>query len=632
MMIVAAWLAHCIILSAVLAAGALVWELSARWSGRSARWVWLCAMAAAVTLPWLLRLVPERTWPEVVPMVVAAAMSPVVLTPAVAEAAMAGAVDAVGGGWSAVEYALAGWLALSLLFVACVLRVLWSVHRARRRWRPAELDGARVYVTRDMGPAALGLGEGMIVLPAWALELDAGIRSLLLLHEREHVEAGDPRLVIAGLVLVAAMPWNPIIWFHLLRLRNAIELDCDARVLATGVDPRVYGSLLLEVGSRRSRSPFVMATMAEPRVFLEERIRRIARWPLERRRGRSAALAAAALVLFATALSARDPLRPPLLPGTGGAAPAASAPVGEPVDEPVGEPVGELAGAAGSGAGEQAAADAESHLDQGFMITAEDAEPASRRGPARPVNQPPELLNAGEVFRALLDGYPPMLRDAGVGGVAVVWFFVDTDGRVLRTQVATSSSQKALDETALSVASIMRFRPHVRDGQVKQVWVEIPFVFGPGQRIPAQTSRDDLFALPALVVTPPEMLAARDRAAAAPVPLPPPPTAEDITRAPTFTPMTVRPQLQNAIDVQRALVQAYPPVLRDAGISGTPVVWFFIDDSGSVVRTMLSKSSGYPALDEAALRVAQQMRFSPALNRDRTVSVWVEIPVVFTAR
>jgi periplasmic protein TonB len=151
------------------------------------------------------------------------------------------------------------------------------------------------------------------------------------------------------------------------------------------------------------------------------------------------------------------------------------------------------------------------------------------------------------------------------------------------------------------------------------------------QRIPTQAPRDDRFALPALIVTPPEMLADRDRAAA-PVPLPPPPTAEDITRAPTFTPMTVRPQLQNAADVQRALVQAYPPVLRDAGISGTPVVWFFIDDSGSVVRTILSKSSGHPALDEAALRVAQQMRFSPALNRDRTVSVWVEIPVVFTAR
>jgi periplasmic protein TonB len=118
--------------------------------------------------------------------------------------------------------------------------------------------------------------------------------------------------------------------------------------------------------------------------------------------------------------------------------------------------------------------------------------------------------------------------------------------------------------------------------------------------------------------------------------LPPPPSAaagtEDISRAPTFTPMTVRPELQNSSEVQRVLVRNYPPLLRDAGIGGTPIVWFFIDENGRVLRTTLSKSSGYPALDEAAIAVAQQMRFSPALNRDKKVQVWVEIPIVFTAR
>ncbi|CAN5779049.1 hypothetical protein BH23GEM9_BH23GEM9_28020 [soil metagenome] len=118
--------------------------------------------------------------------------------------------------------------------------------------------------------------------------------------------------------------------------------------------------------------------------------------------------------------------------------------------------------------------------------------------------------------------------------------------------------------------------------------------------------------------------------------LPPPPSAsagsEDISRAPTFTPMTVRPELQNSREIQQALVRNYPPLLRDAGIGGTPVVWFFIDEDGRVLRTQLSKPSGYPALDEAAINVANQMRFSPALNRDKKVQVWVEIPIVFTAR
>lgn len=119
--------------------------------------------------------------------------------------------------------------------------------------------------------------------------------------------------------------------------------------------------------------------------------------------------------------------------------------------------------------------------------------------------------------------------------------------------------------------------------------------------------------------------------------LPPPPTATasgnaDLAAAPTFTPMTVRPELRNASTVQAALVRNYPPLLRDAGIGGSPVVWFFIDEGGKVIKTQLSKSSGYTALDEAALKVADIMQFSPAFNRDKKVPVWVEIPVVFTAK
>ncbi|MBR9988321.1 MAG: energy transducer TonB [Gemmatimonadetes bacterium] len=118
--------------------------------------------------------------------------------------------------------------------------------------------------------------------------------------------------------------------------------------------------------------------------------------------------------------------------------------------------------------------------------------------------------------------------------------------------------------------------------------------------------------------------------------LPPPPSSSagdaDLSAAPTFTPMTVRPELQNRADVQRALVRNYPPLLRDAGIGGSPTVHFFIDENGRVLRTLLSQSSGYPALDDAAIAVAQQMQFSPALNRDKKVQVWVEIPIVFTAK
>jgi periplasmic protein TonB len=117
--------------------------------------------------------------------------------------------------------------------------------------------------------------------------------------------------------------------------------------------------------------------------------------------------------------------------------------------------------------------------------------------------------------------------------------------------------------------------------------------------------------------------------------LPPPPSAsgaQDLMAAPTFTPHTVAPELRNRTAVQRALERNYPPLLRDAGIGGSPTVWFFIDENGRVLRTQLHQSSGYDQLDQAAIAVAGIMEFSPALNRDRRVPVWVSIPVVFQAR
>lgn len=96
-----------------------------------------------------------------------------------------------------------------------------------------------------------------------------------------------------------------------------------------------------------------------------------------------------------------------------------------------------------------------------------------------------------------------------------------------------------------------------------------------------------------------------------------------------FTPMTIRPALRNAAEVARALVRHYPAPLRNAGIGGTVTVWFHIDTDGRVRGTRLDRSSGYDALDRAALQVADMMRFAPAYNRDQRVEVWVSIPITF---
>lgn len=117
--------------------------------------------------------------------------------------------------------------------------------------------------------------------------------------------------------------------------------------------------------------------------------------------------------------------------------------------------------------------------------------------------------------------------------------------------------------------------------------------------------------------------------------LPPPPEERvqtDISAAPTFTPFTVAPSILNRDEVVRTMEREYPPLLRDAGIGGTVKVYFFIDETGKVGDYRIDQTSGHAALDDAALKVASVYRFSPALNRDKRVPVWVSFGITFQVR
>jgi len=114
--------------------------------------------------------------------------------------------------------------------------------------------------------------------------------------------------------------------------------------------------------------------------------------------------------------------------------------------------------------------------------------------------------------------------------------------------------------------------------------------------------------------------------------LPPPPTVSeeiDLARQPTFTPFTVAPTILNREEIVKAMVASYPKILRDAGVGGEVRVFFFIDDEGIVQNTRIDQSSGHFQLDEAALALAGLYRFSPAINRDQRVPVWVSFPIRF---
>lgn len=112
--------------------------------------------------------------------------------------------------------------------------------------------------------------------------------------------------------------------------------------------------------------------------------------------------------------------------------------------------------------------------------------------------------------------------------------------------------------------------------------------------------------------------------------LAPPPTSEEGTADyRQWVPSMTAPRVLNPDEVEDALRRAYPPLLRDAGIGGTVGVLLWLNESGGIDRAAIGSSSGHSGLDEAALQVVDVMRLAPALNRDRAVSVLVQIPVVF---
>lgn len=92
-----------------------------------------------------------------------------------------------------------------------------------------------------------------------------------------------------------------------------------------------------------------------------------------------------------------------------------------------------------------------------------------------------------------------------------------------------------------------------------------------------------------------------------------------------------KPQLRNASEVQRLLQRLYPPLLRDAGITGQVQMRFVVNAQGRVDPGSVSVvSATHDAFGEATTKVVEKMRFSPAKVGGRAVPVLVSIPISWT--
>jgi protein TonB len=75
----------------------------------------------------------------------------------------------------------------------------------------------------------------------------------------------------------------------------------------------------------------------------------------------------------------------------------------------------------------------------------------------------------------------------------------------------------------------------------------------------------------------------------------------------------------------------YPLALYQQRISGTVLLRLFVDENGRVApeSTRVQESSGYPALDSAALAAAPKLHYTPALRNGTPVATLFIQPIHF---
>jgi len=289
---IAAWIAYGLVVSAFLCLAATLIERATRWVGLPTRWTWAAAIALGWALPYAAARAsgvgalgkPGSPEPNLVPAVPA-------VDGRIAEllAVPGQLLASLGDTWSGVSAAAAVidlplflfWLGAAALLLSALAITYRRLRIRACEWPVRDIHGHRVRVSEDLGPAVLGVRRGQVVLPRWAVECPPGHQRLMVLHEVEHLRAGDERLLFAAVIAVTLMPWNLFAWWQLSRLRLAVELDCDGRVLRTGVQIREYASLLLEAGSRRGASPMTAAAFVHFHSQLGRRIREMT----EKRKG-----------------------------------------------------------------------------------------------------------------------------------------------------------------------------------------------------------------------------------------------------------------------------------------------------------------------------------------------------------
>lgn len=287
-----AWTMYTLLVGALIAVAAVSAEWSLRAAKRAVRFVWLGAMAItvafAVVAPLRVNAIAAspRSSASLPNLPTASSVAPTLLERAVAVGestvhVLAEPVHALlrvaGNASPALNRGAAiVWASAALLVLVLLGAVYGRSLRERLRWPLMQVLGRSVRVAPDAGPAVMGVAPAEIVIPQWVLARSVDEQQLVLEHEEAHVRAHDPLVLLVACLLLALMPWNVALWYMWSRLRLAVEVDCDQRVLQRvlplGIRKPAYGELLVALAGQRPWMSPVMPAFSWGTTHLEQRL------------------------------------------------------------------------------------------------------------------------------------------------------------------------------------------------------------------------------------------------------------------------------------------------------------------------------------------------------------------------
>jgi len=280
------WMLYAIVVSLLIGFAALALERSAQVRRKPARLLWGLGIVASLVIPFTASSVSVQI-PQMTSVAAPATSDNLPAAPQTTAVERSRSAWSIAGIEQLPAYLpasrgvdtllVAAWrtasIALALVIIASAAHLSWR----RRRWGRGHMAGAAVYLSVDSGPAVVGFLRPQIVVPRWLTHCSPGEQELVIAHERSHLDAHDAQLLTIAVCLLICMPWNPVLWWQLRRLRLAIEIDCDARVLSLGHPIARYGETLIAVGERQSANHAIVMARFGSKSSLERRIHNMLR-------------------------------------------------------------------------------------------------------------------------------------------------------------------------------------------------------------------------------------------------------------------------------------------------------------------------------------------------------------------